>query len=123
MPANGYPTARKPEQRDITVNGGYFPLQEVILTGMGNDLLEHLSHKYELQFLVVYTRLRTCCVDLCVSTRGKSMKIFVFLFPQFNFSAPKEEAYFKMLSEDELLACRMKDTNLRYSFFHTLFSK
>ncbi|KAK9979743.1 hypothetical protein ABG768_013157 [Culter alburnus] len=41
------------------------------------------------------------------------MKIFVFLFPQFNFSAPKEEAYFKMLSEDELLACRMKDTNLR----------
>lgn len=48
------------------------------------------------------------------------MKIFVFLFPQFNFSAPKEEAYFKMLSEDELLACRMKETHLRYSFFpHT----
>ncbi|KAI2667275.1 Regulator of G-protein signaling 18 [Labeo rohita] len=44
--------------------------------------------------------------------RGKSMKIFVFLFPQFNFSAPKEEAYFKMLSEDELLACRMKETHL-----------
>ncbi|XP_016358800.1 regulator of G-protein signaling 21-like isoform X1 [Sinocyclocheilus anshuiensis] len=41
------------------------------------------------------------------------MKIFVFLFPQFNFSAPKEEAYFKMLSEDELLACRMKETHLR----------
>ncbi len=51
------------------------------------------------------------------------MKIFVFLFPQFNFSAPKEEAYFKMLSEDELLACRMKETHLRYSFcFSTLFS-
>lgn len=90
---------------------------------MGNDLLTHLSNKYELQFLVVYTRLRTCCVDLCVSTRGKSMKIFVFLFPQFNFSAPKEEAYFKMLSEDELLACRMKDTNLRYSFFSYTFLK
>ncbi|XP_026062652.1 regulator of G-protein signaling 18 isoform X1 [Carassius auratus] len=41
------------------------------------------------------------------------MKIFVFLFPQLNFSAPKEEAYRKMLSEDELLACRMKDTQLR----------
>lgn len=52
------------------------------------------------------------------------MKVFVFLFPQFNFSAPKEEAYFKMLSDDELLACRMKDTHLRYSFIHfpTLFS-
>ncbi|XP_056119780.1 regulator of G-protein signaling 18 [Rhinichthys klamathensis goyatoka] len=41
------------------------------------------------------------------------MKIFVFLFPQFNFSAPKEEAYFKMLSEDELLACGMKETHSR----------
>nr|XP_005163294.1 regulator of G-protein signaling 18 isoform X1 [Danio rerio] len=41
------------------------------------------------------------------------MKIFVFLFPQFNFSAPKEEAYFKMRSEDEQLACRMKETHLR----------
>lgn len=116
-----YPTARKPKQRDITVNGGYFPLQEVILTGVGNELLTHLTHKYELQFRLVYTLLRTCCFDLCVSTRGKSMKIFVFLFPQFNFSAPKEEAYFKMLGEDELLACRMKDTHLRYSFFLTLF--
>jgi len=51
------------------------------------------------------------------------MKIFVFLFPQFNFSAPKEEAYFKMLSEDELLACEMKENHSRYSFFSpTLFS-
>lgn len=42
------------------------------------------------------------------------MKTFVFLFPQFNFStAPKEEAYFKMLGEDELLACRMKEIHLR----------
>ncbi|KAG1931919.1 regulator of G-protein signaling 18 [Pimephales promelas] len=41
------------------------------------------------------------------------MKIFVFLFPQFNFSAPKEEAYFKMLSEDELLACEMKENHSR----------
>ncbi|XP_073710371.1 regulator of G-protein signaling 18 isoform X1 [Misgurnus anguillicaudatus] len=42
------------------------------------------------------------------------MKIFVFLFPQFNFStAPKEEAYFKMLGEDEPLACRMKESHLR----------
>ncbi len=90
---------------------------------MGNDLLTHLAHKYELQCLVAYTRPRTCCVDVWVSARGKSMKIFVFLFPQFNFSAPKEEAYFKMLSEDELLACRMKETHLRYSFcFSTLFS-
>lgn len=89
---------------------------------MGNDLLTRLAHKYELQCLVVYTRSRTCCVHVWASTRGKSMKIFVFLFPQFNFSAPKEEAYFKMLSEDELLACRMKETHLRYSFFPTLFS-
>ncbi|XP_056599745.1 regulator of G-protein signaling 18 isoform X1 [Triplophysa dalaica] len=42
------------------------------------------------------------------------MKTFVFLFPQFNFStAPKEEAYFKMLGEDEPLACRMKEIRLR----------
>lgn len=46
------------------------------------------------------------------------MKIFVFLFPQFNFSAPKEEAYFKMRSEDEQLACRMKETHLRYTFIY-----
>ncbi|KAG5847429.1 regulator of G-protein signaling 18 [Anguilla anguilla] len=30
------------------------------------------------------------------------MQTFVFLFPQLNFSAPKEEAYFKMLGPDDL---------------------
>ncbi|XP_051552918.1 regulator of G-protein signaling 21-like [Myxocyprinus asiaticus] len=32
---------------------------------------------------------------------------------RFNFSAPKEEAYFKMLGEDELLASRMKENHFR----------
>ncbi|KAL6489938.1 hypothetical protein MHYP_G00002830 [Metynnis hypsauchen] len=41
------------------------------------------------------------------------METFVFLFPQFNFSAPKEEVYFKMLGETELRASRMKDSNSR----------
>ncbi|XP_072544428.1 regulator of G-protein signaling 18 [Salminus brasiliensis] len=41
------------------------------------------------------------------------MDTVVFLFPQINFSAPKEEAYFKMLGETELRASRMKDGNSR----------
>ncbi|XP_028666843.1 regulator of G-protein signaling 21-like isoform X1 [Erpetoichthys calabaricus] len=32
----------------------------------------------------------------------QSMEIVVFLFPQLNFSAPKEEPYFKMLSSSDL---------------------
>ncbi|CAB1325834.1 unnamed protein product [Coregonus sp. 'balchen'] len=41
------------------------------------------------------------------------MEACVFLFPQFNFLAPKEEAYFKMLGPEDLKAPRMKDSNSR----------
>ncbi|KAJ8011221.1 hypothetical protein DPEC_G00055910 [Dallia pectoralis] len=41
------------------------------------------------------------------------METFVFLFPQFNFLAPKEEAYFKMLGPGDLKASRMKECNSR----------
>uniref|UniRef100_A0A4W5PYE2 Regulator of G protein signaling 18 n=1 Tax=Hucho hucho TaxID=62062 RepID=A0A4W5PYE2_9TELE len=41
------------------------------------------------------------------------METFVFLFPQFNLLAPKEEVYFKMLGPKDLKAPRMKDSNSR----------
>ncbi|GAA6101199.1 regulator of G-protein signaling 18 [Tachysurus ichikawai] len=41
------------------------------------------------------------------------METFVFLFPQFDFSAPKEEVYFKMLGETVWGATRMKDSQSR----------
>ncbi|MCI4377878.1 hypothetical protein PGIGA_G00208780 [Pangasianodon gigas] len=41
------------------------------------------------------------------------METFVFLFPQFDFSAPKEEVYFKMLGETVWRATRMKDSHSR----------
>ncbi|KAM9459812.1 regulator of G-protein signaling 8-like [Salvelinus alpinus] len=41
------------------------------------------------------------------------METFVFLFPQFNLLAPKEEAYLKMLGPKDLKAPRMKDSNSR----------
>lgn len=49
--------------------------------------------------------------------QGKSMETFVFLFPQFDFSAPKEEVSFKMLGETVWRATRMKDSQSRYVFF------
>ncbi|XP_076828482.1 regulator of G-protein signaling 18 [Brachyhypopomus gauderio] len=42
------------------------------------------------------------------------METFVFLFPQLNFSATKEEVNFKMLGETELRASRMKDSHSRH---------
>uniref|UniRef100_A0A4W5NX47 Regulator of G protein signaling 18 n=1 Tax=Hucho hucho TaxID=62062 RepID=A0A4W5NX47_9TELE len=42
------------------------------------------------------------------------METLVFLFPQLNFLAPKEEAYFKMLGPEDLLAPRMKASNSRF---------
>ncbi|XP_020318865.1 regulator of G-protein signaling 8 [Oncorhynchus kisutch] len=41
------------------------------------------------------------------------METLVYLFPQLNFFAPKEEAYFKMLCPEDLLAPRMKASNFR----------
>lgn len=41
------------------------------------------------------------------------METLVFLFPQLNFFAPKEEAYLKMLGPEDLLAPRMKACNFR----------
>ncbi|XP_060940316.1 regulator of G-protein signaling 18 [Limanda limanda] len=37
------------------------------------------------------------------------METLLLLFPQFNYMAPKEEAYFKMLSPEHLQAPKMKD--------------
>uniref|UniRef100_A0A3Q4BP06 RGS domain-containing protein n=1 Tax=Mola mola TaxID=94237 RepID=A0A3Q4BP06_MOLML len=37
------------------------------------------------------------------------MDTLLFLFPQFNFMAQKEEAYFKMLGSEDLQAPKMKD--------------
>ncbi|XP_071773757.1 regulator of G-protein signaling 18 [Centroberyx gerrardi] len=41
------------------------------------------------------------------------METLLFLFPQFNFLAPKEEAYFKMLGPEDLQTARMKDDTTR----------
>ncbi|KAM9428275.1 regulator of G-protein signaling 21-like [Salvelinus alpinus] len=41
------------------------------------------------------------------------METLVFLFPQLNYFAPKEEAYFKMLGPEDMLAPRMKASNFR----------
>lgn len=37
------------------------------------------------------------------------METLLFLFPQFNYMAQKEEAYFKMLGPEDLQASKMKD--------------
>ncbi|XP_061588891.1 regulator of G-protein signaling 18 [Cololabis saira] len=37
------------------------------------------------------------------------METLLFLFPQFNYMAPKEEAYFKMFGPEDLQAAKMKD--------------
>ncbi|KAM7401059.1 hypothetical protein PAMA_005316 [Pampus argenteus] len=42
-----------------------------------------------------------------------SMETLLFLFPQFNYMAPKEEAYFKMLGREELQTSKMKDDTSR----------
>ncbi|KAI1882896.1 hypothetical protein AGOR_G00239620 [Albula goreensis] len=42
------------------------------------------------------------------------MQAFVFLFPQLNFSAPKEEAYFKMLGPDDLPVAGTKENKSRF---------
>ncbi|XP_049454246.1 regulator of G-protein signaling 18 [Epinephelus fuscoguttatus] len=41
------------------------------------------------------------------------METLLFLFPQFNYMAPKEEAYFKMLGPEDLHAPKMKDDTSR----------
>ncbi|KAJ8390443.1 hypothetical protein AAFF_G00103780 [Aldrovandia affinis] len=41
------------------------------------------------------------------------MQTFVFLFPQMNFSAQREEAYFKMLGPDDLLVTGAKEDKSR----------
>ncbi|KAM4604962.1 regulator of G-protein signaling 18 [Polymixia lowei] len=41
------------------------------------------------------------------------MEMLIFLFPQFNFFAPKEEAYFRMLVPEDLQKPRMKDDTTR----------
>ncbi|KAM3866019.1 regulator of G-protein signaling 18 [Diretmus argenteus] len=41
------------------------------------------------------------------------METLLFLFPQFNFLATKEEAYFKMLCPEDLQTPRMKDDTAR----------
>ncbi|KAM6989784.1 regulator of G-protein signaling 18 [Tautogolabrus adspersus] len=41
------------------------------------------------------------------------METLLFLFPQFNYMAPKEEAGFKMLCQEDLQAPKMKDDTSR----------
>lgn len=41
------------------------------------------------------------------------MEALLFLFPQFNYMAPKEEAYFKMLAPDDLQSPKMKEDSSR----------
>ncbi|CAK6952205.1 regulator of G-protein signaling 18 [Scomber scombrus] len=41
------------------------------------------------------------------------METLLFLFPQFNYMAPKEEAYFKMLGPEDLQAPKMKNDTSR----------
>lgn len=38
----------------------------------------------------------------------------LFLFPQFNYMAPKEEAYFKMQGPEDLPASKMKEATNRW---------
>lgn len=47
-------------------------------------------------------------------TQSSSMETLLFLFPQFNYMAPKEEAYFKTLGPQHLLPARMKDETSRH---------
>ncbi|KAJ8274484.1 hypothetical protein COCON_G00091090 [Conger conger] len=42
------------------------------------------------------------------------MQTFLFLFPQLNFSAPKEEAYFKMLGPDDLTVKGTNENTTRF---------
>lgn len=42
-----------------------------------------------------------------------SMETLLFLFPQFNYMASKEEAYFKMFAVEDLQTPAMKDNNSR----------
>uniref|UniRef100_A0A8C7XK38 Regulator of G protein signaling 18 n=1 Tax=Oryzias sinensis TaxID=183150 RepID=A0A8C7XK38_9TELE len=41
------------------------------------------------------------------------METLLFLFPQFTYMAPKEEAYFKMLGAEDVQAAKMKDDSSR----------
>lgn len=47
---------------------------------------------------------------------SKSMETLLFLFPQFNYMAQKEEAYFKMLGPEDLQAPKMKEDSSRLVF-------
>lgn len=49
----------------------------------------------------------------CHKRTMKTMETFVFLFPQLNFSAPKEEAYFKILGPKDLPVATMQDSRSR----------
>lgn len=42
-------------------------------------------------------------------TLKNRMETLLFLFPQFNYMAQKEEAYFKMLVPEDSQAAKMKD--------------
>lgn len=45
---------------------------------------------------------------------GRSSMKTLFLFPQFNYMAPKEEAYFKMQGPEDLPASKMKEATNRW---------
>lgn len=56
-----------------------------------------------------------CGLRLCAahSHWQTSMETLLFLFPQFNYMAPKEEAYFRMFAVEDLQSRAMKDDSGR----------
>lgn len=50
-----------------------------------------------------------------------SMETLLFLFPQFNYMAPKEEAYFKMFAVRNLQTPAMKENSSRLVYEHTFY--
>lgn len=50
-----------------------------------------------------------------------SMETLLFLFPQFNYMAPKEEAYFKMFAVGDLQTSAMKKNSSRLVYEHTFY--
>lgn len=55
-------------------------------------------------------------------TLTNRMETLLFLFPQFNYMAQKEEAYFKMLVPEDSQAAKMKDDSSGWVDSHLIWS-
>ncbi|KAM7379003.1 hypothetical protein PAMP_004583 [Pampus punctatissimus] len=76
--------------------------------GMGNEMRARFKKD-----VVVHRMSYLWPVTSHARYRQNSMETLLFLFPQFNYMAPKEEAYFKMLGPEDLQAPKMKDDTSR----------